>query len=209
MKRVYFVRHGETLFNAANLVQDESDVLSPVGLNQADRIAQRLSSVPFTTLLTSDYVRALDTAAAIAQATGIMPQTLPLLREVTRPTEFIGLARDSVEYLAYVHHSYDFLADPAWHYSDEENFFDVLERVEALFVELDAMTEDVVAVTHGRLIMFIVAYVIMNRKLNAGIWKLCMHSFQTSNTGITAIEYDANHEYWRLLTFNDHAHFAE
>ncbi len=209
MKRVYFVRHGVTIFNEANLVQDETDTLSPVGKVQAERIAERLVSVPFTTLLSSDYARALDTAAAISRVTKKTTEVTTLLREATRPSEFIGTRRDGVDYLSYLQQSYEYMTDPSWHYSDEENFYDVMERVEALFKILDANTDDVVAVTHGRFIMYIVAYVMMGRQLSASMWKLCMNSFHTSNTGITVIEYNDNHEYWRLLTFNDHAHFAE
>lgn len=209
MKRVYFVRHGLTVFNEANLVQDETDKLSPVGEIQAERIAERLASVPFTKLLSSDFVRCLDTSAAIARVSKITPEITPLLREVRRPSQFIGTPRDGVDYLSYLQQSYEYMTDPSWRYSDEENFYDVMERVEALFKIIDSTESDVVAVTHGRLVMFIVAYVIMNRQLSASMWKLCMNSFQTSNTGITAIEYNDNHEYWRLLTFNDHAHFAE
>ena len=120
MKRVYFVRHGVTVFNEANLVQDETDTLSPVGMVQAKRIAERLATVPFTTLMSSDYIRAKATAEVIAGVTKKTPEINPLLRETLRPTKFIGTPRDGIEYLSYLQQSFEYMTDPSWRYSDED-----------------------------------------------------------------------------------------
>lgn len=69
--QVYMVRHGQTDWNAAGLLQGSSDIpLNDVGRAQADATAQALAQVlpPHTTVVTSPLTRAYDTASTIATA---------------------------------------------------------------------------------------------------------------------------------------------
>ncbi|MBX6350474.1 MAG: alpha-ribazole phosphatase [Clostridia bacterium] len=64
---LYLVRHGETAWNREGRYQGHMDVpLAPEGLREAERLAQRLSSVPFDAIFSSDLSRCLATAEAIA-----------------------------------------------------------------------------------------------------------------------------------------------
>jgi hypothetical protein len=45
--------------------------------------------------------------------------------------------------------------------------------------------------------------------LDRQTWHRVQHGFRISNTGITTIFYDDTYSAWKVLTFNDHAHFAE
>ena len=77
-----FIRHGETDWNRQQRFQGQIDVpLNATGMAQADRLCQRLGAAPPDVLLSSDLVRAQQTAAPLAQAWGLQPQLVRGLRE--------------------------------------------------------------------------------------------------------------------------------
>ena len=78
---VHLVRHGETPFNAARILQHPDTPLSERGVMQAERVARRLAGCGLAAILTSDYARARATAEAIHAATGAPIEVEPLLRE--------------------------------------------------------------------------------------------------------------------------------
>ena len=75
------MRHGETPFNVARVLQHPDTPLSERGAAQVARVAQRLAGCGVAAILTSDYARAQATAEAIGAATGAPIETEPLLRE--------------------------------------------------------------------------------------------------------------------------------
>lgn len=209
MKRVYLVRHGETGNNAKGLVQDENAVLSEKGKEQAKKLAERLCYLEFSHLFASDYARALETAGFVAKATKKTLKPTPLLRELRRPSQFFNQSNTSPDYLAYLKLTAENVSNPEWYFADEENFHDVLNRVEKFFNNLDDLEGDAVAVTHGRMIIMMTLYVTMGRKLSPEVWREVMNNLMVSNTGITTLICDKKTHNWRLYNFNDHAHFAE
>lgn len=81
--RVFLVRHGETEWNASRRIQGQTDVpLSERGWQQAAAVAAYLSRVPLAAVYSSDLLRALQTAEAIASAHGIAACAEPGLREL-------------------------------------------------------------------------------------------------------------------------------
>ena len=78
------IRHGETPLNVARVMQPADTPLSANGLAQAARLAQRLAAGQPqrpTAIVSSDLPRALQTAQAIAAATGLPITTSALLHE--------------------------------------------------------------------------------------------------------------------------------
>jgi len=76
------IRHGETAWNAEHRIQGHLDIpLSPVGMQQAARLAERLSAEPIDAIYASDLARALATAAPLAQSLGLTVHTDARLRE--------------------------------------------------------------------------------------------------------------------------------
>ena len=67
---IYLIRHGETVGNAARIVQRPDSPLSPRGLEQAERLARRLASAGIGRIVSSDRVRALATAERLQRVTG-------------------------------------------------------------------------------------------------------------------------------------------
>lgn len=75
------VRHGETPLNVARVLQPADTPLSAKGVAQAQAVATRLAGMNAAAILSSDLPRALQTAWAISQATGLAVSTTPLLQE--------------------------------------------------------------------------------------------------------------------------------
>src|SRR5262245_2674892 len=67
---IYLIRHGETLGNAARVVQRPDNPLSPRGIAQAERLARRLAGEGIARILASDLARAAATAESLRRATG-------------------------------------------------------------------------------------------------------------------------------------------
>ena len=70
--RLIFVRHGETDWNKHPRFRGRADVaLNDVGMDQARRVARRLSSVPVAAIYASPLGRTIKTATPIAAAHGL------------------------------------------------------------------------------------------------------------------------------------------
>ena len=78
---IFLIRHGETLGNAARVFQFPDAQLSPRGVAQAERLAQRLASDGIRHIVSSDYARARGTAEHLQGRTGAPLSIEPLLRE--------------------------------------------------------------------------------------------------------------------------------
>ena len=67
MTLMYLVRHGRSVWNAAGRIQGQIDIeLDKIGLQQAQRIADRLEREPIAAIYSSPLRRAGSTAEAIA-----------------------------------------------------------------------------------------------------------------------------------------------
>lgn len=80
---VWLVRHGETSWNAANRMQGHADVpLCDAGREQAAHVARRFERERPGAVVSSDLLRALETARIAAQAVGLTPRVDADLREL-------------------------------------------------------------------------------------------------------------------------------
>ena len=83
MTTIFFIRHGQTLWNKALKYQGHSDIaLTEEGLQQAERVARRLSREPFAAIYSSDLSRAVVTAEKVAEHHALPVVTMPEFREV-------------------------------------------------------------------------------------------------------------------------------
>ena len=78
---IYLIRHGETPGNRDRIVQVPETPLSERGLDQARRLAERLSAEPICRILASDLTRADMTAQALSTTLGLGVESEPLLQE--------------------------------------------------------------------------------------------------------------------------------
>ena len=206
MKRVYFVRHGETVANQTKSHQNLSDPLTPEGERQALRVAERTTTLPIDLCIASDALRARQTAAAIEAELKMPFIYSSLFREWAVPSSLVGKSEHSEESIAYARLVREH--DDAWHYEDEENFVDIKRRAEEAFAFLLAQdADDILVVTHGQFLKFLMSSALLQDALTSSLWHRVGVCFKTSNTGITVVMHTG--ERWRLLTWNDHAHFGE
>lgn len=74
MALFYLLRHGESEWNAEERLCGRTDVeLSDAGRRQAERLGARLRGLPPAVIYTSPLKRTAETAAIIAQGTGLTP----------------------------------------------------------------------------------------------------------------------------------------
>ena len=82
MTEIYLVRHGETLDNARQVMQGQTQgELNEKGREQARQVAERLAKEHFDAIVASDLHRSVQTAEIIAAPHGLPVRTTPLLRE--------------------------------------------------------------------------------------------------------------------------------
>jgi broad specificity phosphatase PhoE len=82
MTMMHLVRHGRSVWNAAGRIQGQIDIeLDEIGLQQAQRIADRLEREPIAAIYSSPLVRARSTAEAIAARFGLLVIPDPRLME--------------------------------------------------------------------------------------------------------------------------------
>jgi broad specificity phosphatase PhoE len=144
------VRHGQSAWNAAGLMQGQTPhvPLTELGHQQADRAAAELAALTRDgtgpgALLSSDLLRAVQTAERCAAATGLTVATTPALREQGygvlegRPSRELW---DVVDW-----------TDPHWSAEGGESLVQLHRRVAGLFDQLlaDPPAPVVALVTHG------------------------------------------------------------
>lgn len=94
--KVFFVRHGETVWNHALRYQGHADVpLSQSGIEQARALARRLADQRFEGFFSSDLERAYATAVILAEPHGAVVHRVPALREIDFG-EWEGLTREEI-----------------------------------------------------------------------------------------------------------------
>jgi glucosyl-3-phosphoglycerate phosphatase len=82
LRRLVLWRHGQTAWNAEQRFQGHTDIgLDDVGRGQAERAARILAGVAPAIIVSSDLLRAVETAAALRAVTGVEVRTDERLRE--------------------------------------------------------------------------------------------------------------------------------
>lgn len=84
MKKLYFVRHGQTIWNVENKICGATDIdLTDLGHEQAIKTGEIIldQGIKADEILYSPLVRAADTAKHIAEITGIATRMEPRLKE--------------------------------------------------------------------------------------------------------------------------------
>ena len=204
---VYFVRHGESEFNAQGLHQHPEVPLSGLGRRQAEFLAERLARVPLDVILASPYLRAKETALIINERLGKPIEYLDLLVELKRPSEIEGrLSRDpeveAVKNLIIENYEKN---DGAWRHSDEETFDEFRGRALELLRLLEGRAEKrVLAVSHGAFIKMTLAAALIGPTVAPRDFLQFYYGFKSSNTGVSIIE--RKEDAWRVVTWNDLAH---
>ena len=82
MTTLYLVRHGETVDNANQIMQGQTQgLLNENGIKQAREFSEEWKNKPLDVVIASDLKRSIDTAKIIAEPHHLEVQSTPLLRE--------------------------------------------------------------------------------------------------------------------------------
>jgi probable phosphoglycerate mutase len=193
VSRLFLIRHGETVGNAARIIQRPDNPLSPRGVVQAERLARRLAAEGVARILSSDLARAAATAEHLRKATGAPLDVEPLLQERNfgdlRGTSYAELALDP------------FAPDYAPPNGETWPVFHArVDRAWARVQELAAATAGSLAVvTHG-----LVCRSLVGRHLALADGQTTPESW--GNTALTIVEGPAP---WRVRLLNCVAHLEE
>jgi broad specificity phosphatase PhoE len=208
MKRIYFVRHGESEGNIGSIRQTAATSLTDKGRMQAEDVGERCAKLPIEVVISSTMNRAKETCEIILKHINKKVEYSELFVERRRPSEVLGKPKDdsfSLKAEEAILKNYHL---PGFRFSDEENFEDQKERAKAALEYLANRPEqNILVVTHGFILRIIMAYVVFGEKLTGEECTRFIQTFRMANTGITAFDYKEDGQ-WKLWTWNDHAHLG-
>jgi broad specificity phosphatase PhoE len=209
-KHFYFVRHGKTLLNEAEVRQGEEGGLNDAGKTQADMAGIYLSQFHIQEICSSTYLRAKETADAINVHTNNVPIVYsPLLVERKNPTEIIGRSYHDpdVEYI--IGRMDQSFHDDDMRISDEENFTDLKKRAARCLDFLEHRgPHEVCVVTHRIFLQVMLSYMLEGKNLHATDYAKLSFFNPADNAGITVCSYSPWRRYtksrgWNILTYNE------
>ncbi len=213
-KLFYFVRHGESLFNAARIRQGADGSLSENGKAQAISTGKRLANHPIEIILASPYTRTCETADIINhQLTSQKTiEYSELLKERRNPSEIIGKSMNDPEISRIID-----TIDKSYHtddyrFSDEENFQDLKLRAHQLLDHLAVRPEScLLVVTHGIFLRMVVACIEYGERLNSATYNTLSLVNVSNNASITICEYKKGwfgppiEERWKVIAWDDYS----
>ena len=208
-KRIYFVRHGETVLNAAHIRQDDKGGLTDDGREQAKATGVRLSKMHIEHMYVSPYERTVETAGIINQFVHVPFTYTKLLAERRNPTEIIGKKYDDIEVEKIINQIDLANHDQNFRYSNEENFADLQKRAEKLLWYLSFRPhKTIVCVTHGIFLKMVLAHIVYGKTLTPLVHATLTYLTTVNNAGITLVTYNPwnfflGKKRWNIIVFND------
>lgn len=151
---IYFIRHGETLWNTLKIFQGRSDSpLTELGISQAEKLSEKLKDIEFTDFYSSPMGRTIQTTKIIMRDRKQEIKFIEEFKEISMG-DIEGIPRSEFEE-KYPKEFYDFFNNPV-DYDPKvyhgENYYEVIERVKKGLDKLLSYLNDsdrVVVVTHG------------------------------------------------------------
>ena len=212
--RAYFLRHGESLSNAAPgvlaLPEEEGDQLSELGRAQAQAAAERIASeLELSRIVCSPLRRARQTAAPLAELTGLTPEIWDWIHELREPDDYAEIGPEEQAVRRWSNRMSECPDDPAHAPDGGESFADLLGRVERTREHL--VTDDVdgtLVVGHGIFLRFMFAATVLGDDFTPAfadrLWRIgslnCgLSTFDHVRSGGSADPADI--EGWRCVTW--------
>lgn len=212
--KIYFVRHGESETNAGDIMLGSVSKLTQKGREQATFVAKRFEKIPIDIILSSTKTRAKMTAEIINAVLKKQIIYSDLLIERKWPKEQVGKSRKDPELIKMYKQLWENFNVSGWHYSDEENVEDLMERgFKTLAFIKKQKAENILVVTHGLFMRMIIACITMGETLTSKEFWRFMITFETENTGITVCEREdvvsgIRDNEWKIYSWNDSAHLG-
>lgn len=201
MLRLYFMRHGETVWNTERRYQGMTDIeLSEEGLRQAECAAKRFKNIKIDKIYASPLKRAMKTAEKIAAEKGLEIISEDDFREI-HFGEWEG--KTVPELTEKYGESYtNFIREPhKYGFPGEGSVENVINRIKPGIDRIIAEDEgNVLIVSHGGIIRLMIMYIM-------GLDSSWFTKMWINNTGVSIVEIKNDRRL--LLTLNDSAHLAE
>jgi broad specificity phosphatase PhoE len=199
MTKLLLIRHGRSRWNVEGRIQGQVDIpLDPVGLQQAERVAQRLQSLPIDAIYSSPLQRARATAEALA-----VRINLPVVYD-ERLMEYDFGVVSGLTWEGVVANHPELVkrwADDAWAVPIEgsEGRINFAARVQAVMDDVIAQYPDrqVVVVAHGGTFAVYLAKML-------GLDLQRRHPFHFGNTSVSLVEVDQG--VFHIHFLNDKCH---
>jgi len=210
-KRVYFIRHGETLLNAKHVRQGPDGSLSDLGRKQAAATGERLAPFPIDVMLVSPFERTRETADIINSYLHKKIEYCDLLKERRNPSEVIGKWGNDPEVRKIIDTIDKGFHEGSLRFSDEENFEDLKLRAEKLLEFLSARPEnEILCVTHLIFLSMVGARIEYGPQLTHKDYTKMSFLYPLSNASITVCEYDPTQKGnknggWQIVAWNDYS----
>lgn len=202
MLRIYFVRHGETLWNTLKIFQGRSNSpLTDLGISQAKKLSEHLKDLNFTKIYSSPLDRAMSTTKLIIGNRNLEITPIEEFQEIgmgkvegipredfekNYPIEYHNFWNNAVEYnpIAYCGESYS----------------EVLERVQDGLNKIISENKEgnILVISHG-----VTLKAIFNIINNKGIDEFSKQPVP-ENTSTTIVEYENNN--FKIVKFSDTEH---
>jgi broad specificity phosphatase PhoE len=210
--QVHFVRHGESVSNAAPggmaLPAVQGDRLTDLGREQAAAVARYLGGVGATRVLTSPLGRARETAEILGERLGLPVEELDELQELRESEGYEELSLEDQRLRRWSVWMAAHGDDPDYSYRGGETFNQIITRVCRAQERLLALgDEKVIAVSHGIFLRFFLMKILLADGFGPSqvqrLWQL-----ESVNCGICSFEYrdrdlSANYELdpWTCLSW--------
>ena len=198
--RLYLVRHGQTDWNVQKRAQGHTDrPLDSIGLEQARLVGKAFLDLPVQRILTSDLLRASQTAEEISRRTKVPLEVNTSLRER-------GFGEWEGQNFAEIAIRFGFEADFRGVTRNEvtppggESFVEVWSRLESVVADVRKRNEDTAIVAHGGTCSLLMAMFLQ------GDVHLS-NAFRFSNASINELEPRPDGGL-RLIRYNDVSHLV-
>lgn len=212
MKKIYFVRHGESTGNAGTFRQGPSTPLSELGQKQAEFVARRFKNISIDTIWVSTYERAKQTAEAINKILNKEIEISELLVERIKPTKVEGKEKDDPEALEIDRLTEENFHNPDFKFEDGETFAEMKTRAMNVLQKcVDSTNENILIVTHGIFLRMLCACVILGEELTSHQYWKFYQTLEVENTSVTLFKRAMwrGNEQWYLQSWNDSAHLGQ
>jgi broad specificity phosphatase PhoE len=207
-KHIYFVRHGESEGNVTRIYRGKETPLTDIGRAQAMVVAERVATLDIDVLISSDFLRAKDTAAIIGERLGVSPEEQPLFGEWLEPEHLLGKTYDhpDAQAMREALHGSD---DPEFRHSTEENFAEMKARAVTCFKFLEQHPASrICVVSHLGFLRVLAGVALLDASFGKAQYSSLFRHLEGGNTGITYVRFDDENERWKLVTWNDISHFG-
>jgi len=209
MKKIYFVRHGESTANVDGIRLGADTPLTDNGHSQARVIANRFKNIDIEVVLTSAYMRAYDTGKMIADTSNVSLETVQEAHERIVPQSIIGRDRKDKDVQERINNIFEGWKRGEKVYDDAESFEEIVARADALINIIEQRSENNIVITsHSLFGKIFTQRILLGEYLSAEQFLYTANKMKPSNTGVTHFIIGDDGQ-WSLVNWNDDAHLGE